>query len=407
MRGCLCKTRLVDLDNALGEFDAVETTLRRLETVSQRMSELVPEGIAFVGGSPDGIEYEDLRRAFRELVGGLPAIDGWTITEFPLALDDIAQNRFDAREIGELEAIVSVEQGISAPGEAIREYRFRFNRVRRSLVRKRAQELLGDIAALLPELQKRVERDAEPITEPEWGTLVERIREVDRLMGSSVSRTGRWNDLRRHLAFAQGVDLHDIADHDWPSVRRDIESALYDEHEPMPVEVADLGELVATQPRGSVTTRLAWDVLSDEEFERLVFNIIREAAGYENALWLTKTRAPDRGRDLSVDRVVSDSLSGVTRLRVIIQCRNWLARSIGPRDVADALASMPLCEPPPVDVLVLATSGRFTGDAVTWIDTHNDARKRPTLEPWADSHLESLLTQRPYLVSEFGLRPRR
>jgi hypothetical protein len=59
---------------------------------------------------------------------------------------------------------------------------------------------------------------------------------------------------------------------------------------------------------------------------------------------------------------MSDSLSGVTRQRVIIQFRNSLSRSIRHADVADALASVALCEPPPVDVLVFATSGRFTGD---------------------------------------------
>ncbi len=402
----LCKTRRVDLDEALGEFDAAETTLRRLEAVWQRLAELVPEGIAFVGDSPEGIEYEDLRRAFRELVDGLPGIDDWTISEFPWALDEIAQSRFDARDIGEVEAITSVEQGVGAPGDAIREYRFRFNRARRSLVRERAQELMSEIAVLLTELQERVERDNEPIADVEWLKLVDRIREVERLMGSSMSRTGRWRDLTRHLAFAQGVDLHDIADHDWPSVLIDIQSALYGEYEPMPVQVRDLAELAATKPRGQVSTKLAWSVLSDEDFERLVFNIISDAPGYENPRWLTKTRAPDRGRDLSVDRVVSDSLSGVTRQRAIIQCRHSLSKSVTPTDVSNAIASMKLCEPPPVDVLIFATSGRFTGDAVTWIDKHNDERQRPVLEPWADSHLESLLSPRPYIVAEFGLRTR-
>jgi len=46
--------------------------------------------------------------------------------ESPWALDEIAQNRFDANDIGEIEAIISVEQGVSAPGEAIREYRVPF-----------------------------------------------------------------------------------------------------------------------------------------------------------------------------------------------------------------------------------------------------------------------------------------
>ena len=98
----------MDMNDALAEFDAAETTLSRLETVWHRLSDLVPVGIAFVGGCPNGIEYEDLCRAFRDLVGGLPAIGGWMITESPWGLDEIAQARLDAEEIGEVEAIVSV-----------------------------------------------------------------------------------------------------------------------------------------------------------------------------------------------------------------------------------------------------------------------------------------------------------
>lgn len=59
-----------------------------------------------------------------------------------------------------------------------------------------------------------------------------------------------------------------------------------------------------------------------DAFERLVFNILQDAAGYESragSRWLMKTRGPDRGRDLSVDRVVADSVSGTRRERVIVQ----------------------------------------------------------------------------------------
>ncbi len=396
----------MDLDQALGEFDAAEATLRRLETARERLSELVPQGIAFVRDSHEGIEYEHLRRAFADLVGGLPAIDGWRIADFPLDLNEIAQNRLDAQDIGEIEAMVSVEQGVTAPGEAIREYRFRFNRARRSLVRQRTQELLAEIDVLLDDLVKRVERDNEPIGDPEWPALADAIREIERLMGSSMTRTGRWRELGRHLAFAQGCDLHDIADHDWPSVLEDIQSALYDQFEPIPVQVDDLAELAATRPRGAVSTKLAWNVLDDEAFERLLFNIISDASSYENPQWLTRTHAPDRGRDLSVDRVMSDSLSGVTHQRVIIQCRHLLSKSVAPSDIGGAATAVKLWEPPPVDVLIFVTSGRFSADAVAWIEKHNYERLRPTIEPWAETHLESLLAQRPHLVAEFDLRPR-
>jgi hypothetical protein len=57
-----------------------------------------------------------------------------------------------------------------------------------------------------------------------------------------------------------------------------------------------------------------------------------------------------------------------------------------------------------VDVLVIATSGRFAADAVQWIEKHNTAGAAPRIEMWAESHLEQLLAARPALIAEFKLR---
>jgi hypothetical protein len=399
-----CQTQTVDLNQAIGDFDAAETTLRRLESVWERLGVLVPQGIAFVGDSPEGIEYEDLCRAFRDLSRGLPPIDGFQIDAEPMPLDHIAQNRLDAQEVGEIEAITGVEAGIAQPGEAIREYRFRFNRARRRVARDRILELIAEIEGHLQSLTSRIDLDREPIADREWDELREALSEIERLAGSSTPRKGRWGELHRHLAWAQGIDLHDIAMHDWPSVLADINAGLYTDTEPMPVTGIDLGALAETRLEGRVSTKLDWSAIDDEGFERLIFNLISNTAGYENPRWLTKTHAPDGGRDLSVERVHTDPLGGTKRQRVIISCKHWLSRSIDPDVVHAALARVPLSEPPPVDVLVIATSGRFTNDAVRVIDHHNNSRLRPEVEPWAESHLEGLLAQRPDLAPT-GLRP--
>jgi restriction endonuclease len=179
---------------------------------------------------------------------------------------------------------------------------------------------------------------------------------------------------------------------------------LYSEHEPLPVAVDDLATLAASEPHGPVSTALSWDSLAPDEFERLVFNIISDASGYENPKLLTRTNAPDRGRDLSVDRGLSDALSGVARQRVIVQCKHWTSKSVALADLVEAVAQTELWEPPPIDVLIIAASGRFTSDAVAWADRHNTERKRPVIELWAETHLESLLAERPHLATEFGLR---
>jgi hypothetical protein len=59
---------------------------------------------------------------------------------------------------------------------------------------------------------------------------------------------------------------------------------------------------------------------------------------------------------------------------------------------------------PPVDELIVATSGRFAQDAVKWAEAHNEAREHPFIVLWPESHLEFLLAARPDLMAEFKLR---
>ncbi len=152
-----------------------------------------------------------------------------------------------------------------------------------------------------------------------------------------------------------------------------------------------------------VVTKLNWDKLSDDEFERLIYCLISDTPGYENSEWLTQTNAPDRGRDLSVIRVQEDLLSGTHRSRVIVQCKHWLSKSISLTDVATVVAQMQLWEPP-VDDLIIATSGRFTSDAVAMIEKHNHVKKIPFIRMWPNSHLERLLAARPNLIAKFQLK---
>ncbi len=162
---------------------------------------------------------------------------------------------------------------------------------------------------------------------------------------------------------------------DWPQSKQALRKGLYGANEPIPVDVEDLSDLVAAKPRGPITTEFAWSNLDDEGFERLIFGLIGDEPGYENPEWLMQTRAPDRGRDLSVTRVVTDSLSGTLRLRVAIQCKHWLSKSVTLQHAASAKDQMALWMDPRVDVLVIATSGRFTADAV---QRHcRDHRRRP------------------------------
>jgi hypothetical protein len=395
----------MDLERALEQFDAVEANLRRLEKVWEEMGQLIPDGVAFFGNSPEALRFAELQRSYVSILKGIPPIGDYQIEAVPSDLDAIGQARLDAMEIGEFEAKRWVEDKIDEPTRQIAEYRFRFRDARLELIRHALQELIATINRLVSGLASRVPNDLNKVQDPGWDELVAAFEQVERLAGSQIPRTGRWSDLRRHLWFAEGHDLHDIANFDWPSVRKDIEASLYSELEPVPVGIENLRTLVEAKPTGAVTTRLNWEGISAEEFERLLFNLISDAEEYVNPQWLTQTNASDKGRDLSVERVITDALSGTQRQLVFIQAKHWTKKSVRPKDVAETLTEITLWEPPVVQSLIMATSGRFTADAVALIEKHNNEGKRPHIEMWPESHLEMLLARRPHLISGFNLRP--
>lgn len=392
------------LNAALRQFEAVEANLIKTERVLAAIDEAVPDGIAFMGNDP---AYEDNCRAFYLLLESLPAIDGWKPEIQLMDLDDIAQSRLDAQDIGEVDLLVSVEKEIREPSRLLREYRARFNSKRRALVRSAVWEQVDAIELAITELAAlRIEEAPlnEAVHSPLFDKVADYLAQIDTLMGSSMARPQRWHDLQRHLRFGLQCDLRDILLDDWPTVRAGLRESLYGDKEPVPLDVGDLGALVGAGPSGPVATRLLWSKLTEDDFERLVYVLISSESAYENPGWLMSPNAPDRGRDLSAFRLHSDPLGGVLRQRVILQCRHWLSRSVGPSDIAALVAKMKLWEPPQVDVLVVATSGRFTADCVAFVEKHNQSDTALRIEMWPDSHLERLLASRPALIAEFALR---
>jgi len=388
---------------ALEQFEAAEANLIKLERLSEELEAMVPSGIAFGGNA----EYEDRMWSYAMLLESLPKIDGWKPTATPPDLDDIAQRRMDAMESGEFEAQISVARWIEEPGRELREYRFRFNNKRKALIRDTLVGLIDQIDADVRAVREIAGPEPEPglqLDQDVWASMREHMKQIEVLLGSSVKKPARWSDMMRHMRFGYVGDLHDIEMMDWPDVKTTLRKGLYGINEAVPVKAEDLGSLVAARPTGPITTALAWPTLDDESFERLIFTLISDTPGYENPEWLMQTRAPDRGRDLSVTRIIQDELSGTLRLRVVIQCKHWTSRSVNLAEVAATKEQMALWTNPRVDVLVITTSGRFTADAVTWIETHNASGALPRIEMWPESHLERLLASRPGIIAEFSLR---
>jgi hypothetical protein len=391
------------LMNALREFDATDANLIKLEKLCQEIEKLVPREIVF-GYNPS---YDDLRRIFMEVLAALPMIDGWKPECHFDDLDDIAQARLDAYDIDEPRLIADVENSITFPRRELQKYRFEFNKKRRALIQDMLSELIDTIDSDIRNLNRRLVPDIEmnaSLEDPEWDALQDHVNQIDTLLGSSVKRPQKWDNLNSHLRSRRFRDFCDIEQIDWPSVKSELRKSLSGAYDPVPVRVKDLSDLVASRPTGPVATRLDWGRLTEDDFERLIFALISTGTGYENPEWLTKPHAPDRGRDLSVTRVVTDPLAGTIRNRVIIQCKHWLSKSISIADVATLSAQMKSWEPPRVDVLVIATSGRFSSDAVTYIERHNQSDNALRIEMWPESHLERILAAIPSLIADFKLR---
>jgi hypothetical protein len=389
--------------NALRAFDATEANVAKLERLWNELQPLIPRGNIF--SSDDDARYDRLRYAIYELVEALPLINGRKPSFELLDRSTIFSMHIDASEVGEIEALISVANQLDEPASEIRRYRFELDRERRLLVRRAISEYIPlldeDVRTVRSAL--RAEASSARMEGDRWEALQTHFNELAVLLGSNSSNVPGWSSLRRHLGFGMVQDFNDIERSDWPTIKVNLVKGVFGENEPVPVGVRDLAEMVASKPSGPITSALSWSTLDDDAFERLIFNLISNEPGYENPQWLTKTRATDRGRDLSVTRVISDALLGVTRRRVIIQCRHWLSKSVSMADVATLKEQTTLWDPP-ADELVIATSGRFSTDAIQWIERSNASPNSIKIWMWPESHLERILASRPALIAEFGLR---
>ena len=290
------------LNLALRHFALAEANLDKIERHLQRLTKLIPGGIDF---SPHA-EYDDACRGYAELLAGLPKIDGWAPSAIPLDLDSIAHQRLDAEEIGEPEMLISLGNEMEEPARELVEYRYRLNRTRRRLIREAILKIAERVNATI---------DSDPGKGTEWQQqLLSSLRQMDVLMGSAFERPQEWGALLDELEQTdEGTGAY-VYPRMWTTIRERLISGLYDGVEPLPILIEDLGTISRSPALGTVATQLNWGLLDATGFERLLFSVISDSDSYENVEWLTRTNAPDRGRDLSAYRVSTDPLSGVTEV---------------------------------------------------------------------------------------------
>ncbi len=390
----------------LNQFDAVEANLKKCENLLQKIMKLIPEGIDY----SENDRYDDICKDFQNIYSTLPMFNNWKPDIEFLELDEIAHNRFEAADVGEFESKVYVEKQIYAPVKALKDYRYKFDRTRADFVRESIIGKMSLIDSLLDKLNnalrsKPEDEGHESVNEKEFDALIQQVDQLEMLIGRTFEKPRRWGDLQRHLHFRLYHDLYDIIESDWPVVKSGLHKVLYGESTPVPIAINDLGIMASEKGTScSITTELKWSDIDDSEFERVIYCLISSEDTYKNPKWLTKTNASDRGRDLSVDRVRDDPLGDTVVERVIIQCKHWLRKSIAIDDVSRLDSQMELWGQPIVNTCVIATSGRFTTDAIAFIEQHNQKGRAPRIEMWPESHLERILARKPEILSQFKLR---
>ncbi|MCG8474597.1 MAG: hypothetical protein MI784_03855, partial [Cytophagales bacterium] len=231
---------------ALESFEATEANLAKLERLEKELCELLPSGVSF-GSDP---EYEDRCRSYAQLLAALPEIDGWRPSAQPPDLNELAHCRLDALEAGEPDAQIMVETSLDGPARELREYRFRLNTKRRTLIRDALVELMREVEDDLRNLRTAAGdlEETDKLDPDLWADLKAHVDQIEVLLGSSVQKPPRWRELRRHIHFGYVGDLNDIERVDWQSVRVGLRKGMYGENEPLPVGVGDLSELVASKP---------------------------------------------------------------------------------------------------------------------------------------------------------------
>jgi hypothetical protein len=223
-------------------MDRAAANLDKLERVWERARPFLPTGPSR-GSDP---EYDDLARAWKDLLTGLPEIDAWTITDDLPDADAMGQDYIHYFEIGE--PPFSVQEAAEQPTRDLAEYRFRLNRARRRAARQRLRALCEAIDTALLRLLEGVPRDSRDKLENEATAEVRAaVDEIERLMGDTAQRRGRWSEMHRHMYFGEGHDWHDVREFDWPTVRPDVEAGALADSDPLPVLDIDLGR----QPQGT------------------------------------------------------------------------------------------------------------------------------------------------------------
>ncbi len=329
-------------------FDLIEVNLTKSDYIWEKISK-------YLNGKSDSEDYEILVQKFYNVIQTLPKIENWMPSPEIHELSEVTKLLIENDEIGDWEFTIDMNKKLFQPEQEIRQYKY--------LVRKKRHEIIREyIKQYLIEIEKEIERilidykDAKnnsTIKDDDIVTIVRNSNHIEFLIGKA-KYPKRWSDFKRHIHFHLKQDFEDIKKNDLPDIWGSLNEIIYHKEEPLHIGIESLDDIEGEEiPSKLVIKSLKWNNLNDDSFERIIYNLISSTSNYENPKWLTKTRAADKGRDLSVDKIVHDDLVDTQRFKVIIQCKHWLSKSLNVEDIIVSKEKIKNLEPPKIEIFIL------------------------------------------------------
>jgi len=382
------------IKNRLLILNTTEESVTRIQNLIYQARKLTPEQLGF--------EFEEVHNEFIRETTLLPIVENYK----PSSLN--SGNNSDLTFLA------------LSPIQQLDEFQAVIDKYSLMLFEKRkgiASSLLLDIFEEVEDILSRLKEiyigkglpSCQEVEDSSLPRLKDKISEIEICIGARTSDIDKWSNINRHLAFGQISDLEDIINRDWPSIKQSILIDFFqlDLSHISGIDLSEkdsIGELRNLVKYEKIRKKFDWKDVSSEEFERLIFQVLSsQNSTYENVEFLMRTNAPDCGRDISAHRVYQDSFSGVIRYRVIIQCKHWLGKSLSVKDISYLKDQIKLWEPPRIDVLIVATTGYFSADAVKFMEIHNQSSSPLRMEFWPIERIKKIMESRPHLLESFKI----
>lgn len=393
----------MELNDAIEELNKVSANLELLKNKWNDLEELLSYPVEGHYDQSEKQQYDIGYLEFAELLEEIPPIRGIKIQNCLPTYNEVSQWARDVTDLGEASAFTSFISEVYQQGPEISKYEILLKKERRKLIRNQVSKCIDEVDGLLDSLE--IDNQEENLTNPIKPEIIDflrdKVRQIDVLMGDSVPRPQRWQDLERHLYWGQINDLNDIILMDWPLIKPSLET-IFQGNDPFSIDAKDIGELIDNANKtGEIGTILEWNNITFKEFERLCADLLKAIPNCENVEWLTPTTASDRGRDITAFWVTKDITRGTIREKTLIQCKHKPNGSLSPSDISD-LQNLFLTHGN-VDLCIIITSGKFSDQTTQVVENWNTRNTKPKVELWEQWKLEQLLASYPYIIKIYGL----